>query len=76
MYRALPPQKRFKLKGKSYPYPSRYGSHRSMMIPGSEDADGTVTCKDEFGDYETHIDRLDSGLADSNRWDRPESRNF
>lgn len=49
-----------------YPYPSYYGSHASMVI--AENGDGTVTCKDENGEYITTKDRLDSGLADPRRY--------
>jgi len=46
-----------------YPYPSRFGSHKSMQVD-----DNPITCKDEFGIYHTTIDRLDNGLADPNRY--------
>ena len=49
-----------------YPYPSHYGSHKSMVA--SEGEDGTVICKDEHGEYQTTKDRLDSGLADPRRY--------
>jgi hypothetical protein len=49
-----------------YPYPSIYGSHKSMVT--AEHDDGTVTCKDEYGEYVTTRDRLDSGLADPRRY--------
>ena len=49
-----------------YPYPSRYGSHKTMII--SENDDGSVVCKDEWGNYTTFADRLDNGLADPNRF--------
>ena len=53
------------VKKEVYPYPSRYGSHRSMVI--SKDGD-KVVCKDEFGEYETTVGRLDNGLADPRRY--------
>ena len=49
-----------------YPFPSLYGSHASMMVKDNED--GTVVCKDEFGEYVTPKNRLDCGLADPNRY--------
>ena len=54
----------FLSKEKKYPYPSRYGSHRSMVIKEEENK---VICKDEYGEYETTVDRLDTGLSDSRR---------
>lgn len=50
-----------------YPYPSRYGSHSSMVI--SELPDNMVVCEDEYGTYETTVDRLDNNLADPNRYE-------
>jgi class 3 adenylate cyclase len=50
----------------TYPYPSRFGSHTSMVV--AENEDGTVKCKDEFGDYITFKNRLDDNCADSNRY--------
>lgn len=53
-------------KVKDYPYPSRFGSHSSMVkelvIPG------VVKLTDEFGDYTTEASRLDTGIADPNRF--------
>jgi len=49
-----------------YPYPSRYGSHKSMIV--SENGDGTVVCKDECGEYITYATILDNGLADPHRF--------
>lgn len=57
-------------KGEVYPYPSRFGSHRSMVNEkGSISADfnNNVICTDEYGDYLTTIDRLDNGMSDPNR---------
>jgi hypothetical protein len=49
-----------------YPYPSRFGSHKSMV---KEDCGLlNVVCVDEFGDYLTGRDRLDNGRADPNRY--------
>jgi len=50
-----------------YPYPSRYGSHESMIV-----ATGIIVCEDEFGEYDTEEKYIDSGLADPNRWSRYE----
>lgn len=58
-----------------YAYPSRFGSHRSMVVPPIEGAGivsgGGVVCRDEWGEYVTEEKRLDNGLADSNRYDLP-----
>ena len=48
-----------------YPYPSLFGSHSSMVV---EDLGAEVICQDEFGTYKTAKNRLDNGLADSNRY--------
>jgi hypothetical protein len=56
----------------TYNYPSRFGSHAAMI-----DKDRTeklknpdlVVCKDEFGFYTTEKKKLDSGVADPNRYD-------
>ena len=52
-------------------YPSQYGSHASMV-----DADATeklnnpdmVVCRDKYGPYTTLKSRLDTNLADPNRY--------
>ena len=54
-------------KAEPYPYPSRFGSHKSMVV--SEHGD-KVICKDEFGEYRTFVNRLDNGLADPKRHQR------
>ena len=48
--------------------PSLYGSHASMVVKELED--GKVICRDDIGEYTTHISRLDTGLADPHRWSR------
>ncbi len=48
----------------TYPFPSRFGSHSSMVLSQNEDE---VLCEDEFGRYSTSKKNLDSGLADPNR---------
>ena len=63
------------VKEKPYPYPSRFGSHRSMIVTTlSSEADsinedtGVLCLEDEFGLYFTPTNRIDSGLADPNRY--------
>lgn len=53
-------------------YPSLYGSHSVMLVdPQPEDVpQGMVCLEDGVGQYTTHSDRLDSGLADPRRWER------
>ena len=53
-------------KEDKYPYSSRFGSTSSMIV--SENDDGTVICKDEFGEYKTERDKLDTNMADQNRF--------
>lgn len=53
-------------KESTYLYPSHYGSHKVMVTKGP-DTDGFVVCKDEFGEYVTQSNRLDTGLADQYR---------
>ena len=48
-----------------YPYPSRFGSHKSMVV--KEDGE-FVFCEDEFGQYKTLKNRLDNGCADPFRY--------
>jgi len=55
-----------KLEQKKYPFPSQYGSHRSMVV---EEGESHCICEDELGRYETEIWRLDNGLADPNRYE-------
>lgn len=60
---------------------SQYGSH-ALMIPdngeppeGWDDLpEGMVVCEDEHGKYSTFKNRLDTGMADSRRWDREATR--
>ncbi len=57
-------------KKEDYLYPSRYGSHASMIDEEktSELTDEKmVVLKDEHGMYITYKDRLDNGLADPKR---------
>ena len=51
------------------PFPSRYGSHASMVSEWVRPLDTSlVICEDEKGLYVTDKNRLDSGIADSRRW--------
>ena len=52
-------------KSETYNFPSRYGSHTSMVI--SQEGD-KVICRDEFGEYFTYKDRIDNNLADPSRY--------
>ena len=52
--------------GQSLTTKSWFGSHADMVI--EELQDGKVVCKDDKGTYTTYIARLDSGLADPNRY--------
>ena len=53
-----------------YKYPSRFGSHESMVVEDEsfELNHGEVVCEDEFGRYKTTRKRLDDGLADPARF--------
>ncbi len=53
-------------------YPSRFGSHRGMVVSTSEysafyESCGWVVCEDARGRYITRRDKLDNGLMDTNR---------
>lgn len=56
-------------KAEVYPYPSRFGSHKSMVIRDGSDygEPDRVVCQDEYGEYNTFKSRLDTGVADPNR---------
>ena len=57
-------------KKETYPYPSRHGSHASMIDEEqtSELTDEKmVVLKDEHGLYVTYRNRIDNGLADPKR---------
>ena len=59
-------------KETTYPYPTRYGSHASMIDEektGELNKDKKVVIKDEHGYYVTDESRIDSGLADPNRYE-------
>lgn len=56
-------------KKEEYNYPSRFGSHSSMIV---EEHDwslqpGEVLLEDEYGQYVTTTSRLDNGFNDPNR---------
>lgn len=63
-------------KSKVYGYPSRFGSHSSMVKEALGEGEGALpiigvincVCEDEYGLYVTERSRLDSGLADPNRY--------
>lgn len=53
-----------------YPFPTRYGSHASMVVSEETEKLGDPTvcvCKDEHGMYVTEKKRLDDRMADPNR---------
>lgn len=52
-------------KTTEYPYPSRYGSHASMVV---ECHGEYVICEDERGRYATRESVLDNGMSDGWRW--------
>jgi len=53
-------------KDEKYPYPSRYGSHESMVVENKE-GEPWIVCKDEKGPYVTSRTHLESGLMDPYR---------
>ena len=61
-------------KEEPYKYKTRFGSHREMLKEECQESFDTlqpkdkVLCEDEFGEYETEVWRVDSGLADPNRY--------
>ena len=62
-------KKRTITKQFEHPYPSRYGSHASMVSEWVRPLDGDkVVCEDEKGLYVTDKNRLDTGCADPKRW--------
>lgn len=63
--------KRREEKKEVYLFPSRFGSHASMVV---EELADFVVCKDEFGFYLTSKCNLDNGVADPNRNLLPEKR--
>mgnify|MGYP000249652244 CR=1 FL=1 len=64
-------QKRLIKTPERYKYPTRYGSHLSMVDmekTGELNKENKVVIGDEHGYYVTDENRLDSGLADPNRY--------
>lgn len=61
-----PPEKKSR-----YPYPSRFGSHSSMIQDSPENNDKYCVCLDEHGSYLTERAKLDNGMADPNRYGNP-----
>lgn len=53
-------------KEEVYPYQSRYGSHRDMVIKFV--SGDKVVCRDELGEYTTDESKLDNNLADPKRY--------
>ena len=58
---------------------SHFGSHSEMIVDKSlyqniSISDGQVICKDDDGYYKTDLNRIDTGLADPNRYANPEAR--
>ena len=65
-------QKRLIKKPEAYKYPTRYGSHSSMIDEektGELNQDNKVVLEDEHGFYVTHTNMIDTGLADPKRYD-------
>lgn len=58
-------------KKQAYQFPSRFGSHSSMIDEARTNALNNhrlVVLKDEHGYYTTEWNRLDTGLCDPNRY--------
>jgi hypothetical protein len=60
-------------KEKVSPYPSRFGSHESMVVENNV-GDAWIACKDDKGPYVTSRTHLDSGLMDPYRLTTPSFR--
>ena len=59
------------IERKNYPYPSRFGSHKTMIDVPLTAALGDrtqVVLRDEFEAYTTTRDSLDNGCADPRRY--------
>ena len=64
-------QKRIIKPPERYKYPTRYGSHLSMVDEektGELNKENKVVIEDEHGYYITDESRLDNGLADPKRY--------
>lgn len=65
-------------KQEKYPFPSRFGSHASMIDSSFSEFvtdPNFVVCKDTEGLYITEKKRLDSGMSDPFRYASEEYRN-
>jgi hypothetical protein len=66
-------------KNEKYLFPSHYGSHTSMVDQGLTEQLGNaelVVLKDEEGYYVTEKKRLDTKLADANRYANSAARDM
>lgn len=60
-------------KPQAYEYPTRFGSHASMIDEEATKVlsdENKVVCNDELGSYTTERKYLDCGMADLNRYKR------
>jgi hypothetical protein len=60
-------------KEKESAYPSRFGSHESMVVENNQ-GEAWIACKDDKGPYVTSRTHLDSGLMDPYRLTTPKFR--
>ena len=60
------------VKKEKYAYPSRYGSHESMVVLDGEGP--YLVCEDEKGFYLTSSNHLDNGMMDPWRITTPKFR--
>lgn len=63
---------REKKEKSNYSFPSRFGSHLSMVdeeLTKKLDDVNKVVCNDEHGSYVTFRNRLDSGVSDPARYE-------
>jgi len=65
MTRKQPKKYKPPVKKEKHPYPSRFGSHTSMIV---EEKGAWVICEDEDGLYPTLRRFIDNGLADPHRF--------
>ena len=65
MTRKQPKKYKPPVKKEKHPYPSRFGSHTSMIV---EEKGEWVICEDEDGLYPTLRRFIDNGLADPHRF--------
>lgn len=64
----------YKQNKDTYPYPSRFGSHESMIDATKQVGDLMVALQDENGFYVTERKNLDTGMADPYRYASAEYR--